>query len=73
MTAATCVEGTKAGEIEVLIGSYPKAHFQNPFYDEDELDYQLDTTKLFRKRVRRVILNPKYTTNVLGKYALLEP
>ena len=57
----------QGGDVEVLIGTWPKGHFIGNGSDEVEPD-ELNSQSLFRKKVHRVIMHPKYTTNVLGKW-----
>ncbi|ODM99282.1 Serine proteinase stubble [Orchesella cincta] len=55
LTAASCVDGTAANQVDVLIGTWPNAHFPN-MTNPDEAN----SSPVFRKRVHRVIIHPKY-------------
>ena len=50
-----------ASEVEVLIGTWPRAHLN--FTEVDELN----TLTALRRKVRRVILHPKYASVGIGK------
>ncbi|CAG7815027.1 unnamed protein product [Allacma fusca] len=61
LTAASCVDGSIADGVEVLIGTWPRAHFLTPMVEPDELNLKM----LIRKKVHRVILHPQYSKDHL--------
>ena len=56
MTAASCVDGSQADQVEVLIGTWPNAHYPNM----TSPDQEIVKNRVFRKKVHRVIIHPKY-------------
>jgi hypothetical protein len=61
----TILNRSNSEGVEAIIGTWPTAHIST---DDDSLN----TTKLFRKSVVRVILHPLYKDGHLGKHHSLK-